>query len=40
MSQDDFMQNSISFIEEQDWYFGGGIENGTDKETYVHNYLD
>lgn len=32
MSQDDFTDRFISFIEKQGWYFGGGIEDVTDKE--------
>lgn len=32
MSQDDFTDRFISFIDKQGWYFGGGIEDVTDKE--------
>ena len=32
MGQDDFIDRFISFIEKQGWYFGGGIEDVTDKE--------
>lgn len=32
MSQDDFIDRFISFIEKQGWNFGGGIEDVTDKE--------
>ncbi len=32
MSQDDFIDRFISFIEMQGWYFGGGTEDVTDKE--------